>query len=126
MSQVADTGRLVVDSSASTGSALAEAGPTVEVAGQSHAATWRTWTIDLPPGHYQVRISAGGREPADLVATVHAGQDTTIHYRAADDAVELRHTPKPARSDIKLYLNMAFGATIVVILLVVLVLDIWG
>ncbi len=60
------------------------------------------------------------------MATVHAGQETTIHYRATDDAVELRHTPKPARSDIKIYLNMAFGATIIVILLVVLVLDIMG
>ncbi len=60
MSQVADTGRLVVDSSASTGAALAEPGPKVD------------------------------------------------------------------RPELKLYLNMAIGATIIVILLVVLALDIWG
>lgn len=38
-SQVADTGRLVMDSSASTGAAPAEPGPTVEVAAR------------VPPGH---------------------------------------------------------------------------
>jgi len=110
------TGRLMVDSSASTGAVLARPGPTVEVAGGSHVANWRTWTIDLPPGHYAVRVSAGGQLPADLVATVHPGQVTTIYYQARDTG-QLRHNPKVVLPDrLRLFLLMV-GSVVVMLLL---------
>lgn len=121
MSQVADTGRLVVDSSASTGAALAEPGPTVEVAGGSQVANWRTWTIDLPPGHYAVRVSAGGHLPADLVATVHPGQVTTIYYEARDTG-RLRHTPKLVLPDrLRMLLAMVGSVALMLVLAAVII-----
>lgn len=125
MSQVADTGRLVVDSTASTGAALAEPGPTVEVAGGSHVANWRTWTIDLPPGHYPVRVGTRGRRPAEIVATVHPGQVTTVYYQApvsTGDAGWLRHTPKVVLSSQAQLVLMALAASGLMLVLSVVII----
>jgi len=121
MSEIAGTGRLVVDSTASTGAVLAEPGPTVEVAGGSHLANWRTWLIDLPPGHHPVRVSVGGRMAADLIATVHPGQVTTVYYEARGSG-RLSHVPKVRLSDGQRVIIMAaLGAVAMLVLSMVIV-----
>jgi hypothetical protein len=111
---------LLVDSTGTTGAALAQPGPTVEVAGRSEVANWRTWTIDLPPGHYPVRVSTHGLGSTEILATVHPGQVTTIYYQAPaapGGAGQLRHTPKVVLSEPQLRILVAIAAVALMLVL---------
>lgn len=95
-------GRIVIDAGHMPSAAfLALTGPAIAINGRTQPIQWGVTPIDLPPGHYHLRMYTryfGKFGPAELPVVLQPGQAVPVYYKAPafmGASGNIGHTPQP-------------------------------